>query len=294
MSAVQRRLFCFGLGFTAQALARRLIVDGWRIAGTSRNPKNAADGEIALFSFNRGQPLSDAAVAALAGATHVLASIPPDDIGDVGLDGYGDIIAAAAPAWIGYLSTTGVYGDRGGALVDENSSPRPISNRACRRLAAENAWVDFAAENNLPVQIFRLAGIYGPGRSALGRVRGGTAQRVDRPGQLFGRIHVDDIVKVVIAAMKKPFAGPVFNVCDDKPAEHANVIAYACELLGSDHLPLVPYEEAVKTMSPMAKSFWRDNRVVNNGRIKSELGVDLSYPTYREGLRAVLQVEEGI
>jgi nucleoside-diphosphate-sugar epimerase len=258
MPAAQRRLFCFGLGFTARALARRLIADGWRVAGTSRSPASAADGDNVVFPFIRGQPLSDAAVAALAGATHVLTSIPPDDTGDAALDECGDIIAAAAPAWIGYLSTTGVYGDWHGARVNEDTPPRPASGRARRRLAAEAAWTAFAAENDLPIQIFRLAGIYGPGRSALDRVRTGTAQRVDRPGQLFGRIHVDDIVNVLIAAMKKPRAGPVFNVGDDEPAEHAKVIAYASELLGSDQLPLVPYEEAVKTSasSPnLASSF---------------------------------------
>lgn len=292
MPAAQRRLFCFGLGFSARALARRLIADGWRVAGTSRSPSAPADGDMAVFPFQRGQSLNDTAVAALAGATHVLISIPPDGKGDAALDECGDIIAAAAPAWIGYLSTTGVYGDWDGAKVDETATPRPVSARARRRLAAENAWLQFAAENSLNVQVFRLAGIYGPGRSALDRVRKGTAQRIDRPGQLFGRVHVDDIANVLLAAMKAPRVGPVFNVSDDEPAAHEKVIAYACELLGAEHLPLVPYEEAAKTMSPMAQSFWHDNRIIDNGRLKSELGIELSYPTYREGLRAVLRAEE--
>ena len=290
MTIADPSLFCFGLGYSASALAARLLADGWRVAGTSRQaaPSPRADG-IAVFSFGRDRPLSADGTAALAEATHVLVSIPPDAAGDPVLDGCRAALAAARRlGWIGYLSTTGVYGDTGGAPVDEESPVAPTSPRGEWRVAAERGWLAFGDERGIPAQVFRLAGIYGPGRSAFDRLRAGQAQRIDRPGHRFSRIHVDDIAGVLQAALAKPRAGGCFNVADDEPAEPEKVIAFAAGLLGLPPPPLVAFDEAAKAMSPMALSFWQDNRVVTNRRLHDELGVSLAYPSYREGLAAIL------
>ena len=284
------RLFCFGLGFSARALAARLRGTEWRIAGTTRGEDRAAalraEG-IEAFVFDRVRPLEDPA-AALAGTTHLLASVPPDDHGDPVLDVHGaDIGGLGSLDWIGYLSTTGVYGDRGGGWVDEGSALEPTGARGRRRVAAEEAWCALHRDHGLPVHLFRLAGIYGPGRNALATVRGGTAKRIDKPGQVFSRIHVDDIAQVLEASMARPNPGRAYNVCDDDPAHPAEVIAHACGLLGQEPPPLVPFAEA--DLSPMARSFYRDNKRVSNRRIKDELGVDLAYPDYKAGLQALLE-----
>ncbi len=287
------RLFVFGLGYSARVFARRLRARGWRIAGTTRSPEAAtalrAVGIEALL-FDRDRPLIDPA-AALAGTTHLLAGIPPDQDGDPVLAAHGPEIAACASlAWAGYLSTTGVYGDRGGDWVDEDSALEPTSARATQRVTAEHAWLDLHGTHALPVHIFRLAGIYGPGRSALDQVRAGTARRVDKPGQVFSRIHVDDIATVLEASIARPHPGRAYNLCDDHPAPPAEVVAQACALLGREPPPLVPYEAA--GLSAMARSFYRDNKRVCNRRIKEELGVSLAFPDYQKGLKAILAAEE--
>ncbi len=277
-------LFCFGLGYSAGFLARALAGEGWRIAGTSRTGADGADG-FPLHRFSRGAPLADAA-AALAGTTHLLVSVPPDEAGDPVLAEHGgDIAALAGLRWIGYLSTTGVYGDRGGGWVDEASALQPSGERGRRRVAAEAGWLDLHRRHGLPVHVFRLAGIYGPGRSALETVREGRAQRIDKPGQVFSRIHVADIVETLRASMARPDPGAVYNVCDDDPAPPEAVIAYACQLLGVAPPPLVPLERAA--LSAMALSFWDDNKRVDNRRLKQDLGVRLRYPHYRDGLDAL-------
>ncbi len=277
-------LFCFGLGYSAGFLARDLAAEGWRIAGTSREGAAHAGG-VGMHRFSRGAPLADAA-AALAGTTHLLVSVPPDAAGDPVLAEHADdILALAGLRWVGYLSTTGVYGDRGGGWVDESSALTPSGERGRRRVAAESAWLDLHRRHGLPVHVFRLAGIYGPGRSALDTVRQGRAQRIDKPGQVFSRIHVADIVQVLRASMARPDPGAVYNVCDDDPAPPEAVIAYACRLLGLPPPPLVPFAEAA--LSPMARSFYDDNKRVANRRIKEELGVRLRYPGYRDGLDAL-------
>jgi nucleoside-diphosphate-sugar epimerase len=291
MASEPPRLFCFGIGYSAGVLARRLVAAGWSVAGTSQGAERRdaliAQG-IEAHLFDRGRPLADAADA-LAGATHLLSSVPPDADGDPVLDSCGPAIAALGGLrWVGYLSTTGVYGDTGGATVDESAPLAPTSQRGRRRVAAEAAWQALWRDRGLPVHVFRLAGIYGPGRSALDKVRDGSVQRIDKPGHAFGRIHVDDIAAVLTASMAKPDPGAVYNVCDDEPAPPAEVAAFACGLLGVAPPPVVPFAEAAETMSPMALSFWRDNRRVDNGRIKRDLGVRLAYPTYREGLGAIL------
>ena len=280
-----RRLFCFGLGYSARALAARLKPQGWTIAGTARSAEKVAalraEG-IAAFAFDRGEPLDDPAHA-LAGTTHLLSSVPPDADGDPVLDHHkADIAACAGLEWLGYLSTTGVYGDRDGGWVDEESDLLPTGTRGERRVAAERGWLDLPQ----PAHRFRLAGIYGPGRSALDTVRGGKAKRIDKPGQVFSRIHVEDIAQVLDCSIARPHPGRAYNVCDDEPAPPAEVIAFACDLLGVAPPPLIPFADA--ELSPMGRSFYRDNKRVSNQRIKDELGVRLAYPDYRSGLRALL------
>lgn len=285
------RLFCFGFGYSAKALAKRCLAGGWSVAGTARSPEKA-EKIRALgadpFVFGDGRPLENFA-ATLDGATHLLISAPPDRAGDPVLNAHGkDIGGLKNLAWVGYLSTTGVYGDTGGRAVDENSPLAPTSARSRQRVDAEAAWLRLHRDSGVPVHIFRLAGIYGPGRSALDQARNGSARRIDKPGHLFSRIHVDDIAGVLEASIAKPDPGAAYNVCDDEPAAPADVTAEACRLLGVAPPPLVPFDEAAKDMSEMAKSFWRDNRRVANARIKRDLGVRLLYPDYRAGLKAVL------
>ena len=277
-------LFVFGLGYSAGFLAHRLAAQGWRIAGTSREGGRGRDG-MALHRFTRGVPLADAA-AALAGATHLLLSIPPDAAGDPVLAEHAaDIARLPGLRWLGYLSTTGVYGDRGGGWVDETAALQPAGERGRRRVAAERGWLELGRAHRLPVHLFRLAGIYGPGRSALDAVRAGRAQRVDKPGQVFSRIHVADLVAVLRASMAAPNPGAVYNLADDDPAPPEAVIAYAATLLGVAPPPLVPFEKA--QLSVMAKSFYDDNKRVANRRIKEALGVRLRYPSYCDGLDAL-------
>ncbi len=289
-SEAPSRLFCFGLGYSAQALARRCRERGWQVAGTHRRaPGGPVMQGVERFVFERDQPLVDPA-AVLAGTTHLLASIPPDAAGDPVVDCHGaDIAALSGLVWLGYLSTTGVYGDRGGGRVDEDSPLLPTGERGRRRLVAERAWLDLGERHGLPVHIFRLAGIYGPGRNALETVKSGRAKRIDKPGQVFSRIHRDDIVQVLEASIAAPRPGRAYNLCDDHPAPPAEVIEHACHLLGLAPPPLVPFDQA--ELSPMARSFYRDNKQVSNQRIKQELGVELRYPDYKAGLAALLSGE---
>jgi uncharacterized protein YbjT (DUF2867 family) len=283
------KLFCFGLGYSAQALAGRLTGQGWAIAGTVRDSAKAArlSGEGYDVVRYAGPEDGAALPRPLAGTTHVLLSIPPEESGDPVLrDFSADLRELDGLGWIGYLSTVGVYGDHEGALVDEQSPPRHPSGRAKARLAAEAAWRDFGARLGVPTQIFRLAGIYGPGRSPLDRLKAGTAHRIVKPGQVFSRIHVADIAAVLEASMRKPRQGGVYNVADDEPAPPQDVVAYGAELLGMEPPPEIPFDQA--NLSPMARSFYADRRRIANALIKSELGVKLLYPTYRDGLRALL------
>ena len=287
-----RRLFCFGLGYTGLALARACLAEGWTVAGTcraaARRDALAAEG-IDAWLFDENNPLADAP-AALAGTTHLLASAPPGETGDGAASLHGGAIAATETLeWIGYLSTTGVYGDHSGGWVDEDSPLKPTSERAERRVAAENQWLDFWWNDGVPTQVFRLAGIYGPGRGPLAKVRAGTARRIVKPGQVFSRIHVEDIATVLEASIERPHPGAIYNVCDDEAAPPEDVIAHAAELLGVPVPAAEPFDEA--EMTPMARSFYAESKRVSNARIKSELGVKLACPTYREGLAALLAEE---
>jgi len=288
------RLFVFGLGFSALALARGLLAEGWRVAGTCRGAEKAAalaaEG-IETFRFDGEAPLADPA-AALAGTTHLLASVPPDRAGDPVLRAHAaEIAALESLRWIGYLSTTGVYGDHAGGWVDETTPVTPNTERGERRAEAERAWLALGRDGGPAVQLFRLAGIYGPGRNQLETVAAGTAKRILKPGQVFSRIHVEDIAAVLRASIARPNPGAAYNLCDDEPADPAEVVAFAAGLLGVEPPPPIPFEQA--ELSPMARSFYADSKRVSNRRIKEELGVALAYPSYREGLRALLQARRG-
>jgi nucleoside-diphosphate-sugar epimerase len=208
--------------------------------------------------------------------------VPPDEAGDPVLGRHAGDLAQLAPDWVGYLSTTGVYGDRAGGWVDETAALAPVGERGRRRIAAEAGWHALG----LKLHVFRLAGIYGPGRSALDTVRAGTARRIVKPGQWFSRIHVEDLAAVLAASIARPNPGAVYNVCDDEPAPPQDVIEHACRLLGRAPPPAIPFDQAV--LSPMARSFYDESKRVSNARIKTELGVRLRYPDYRAGLAALL------
>lgn len=298
-SSQAMRLFCFGFGYSAGALARSMQGAACRIGGTVRDAERMrslrAKG-VDAYAFDGAAPIADAAQA-LAGATHILVSAPPDANGDPVLRHHGADVAALVESspglrWVGYLSTTAVYGDHGGGWVDEDTPVAPTSERARRRVAAENAWLELQRAHRVPVHVFRLAGIYGPGRNAFLDVRSGDARRIRKPGQVFSRIHVDDIAAVLTASMARPNPGRIYNVCDDEPAPGSDVVLYACQLLGLDCPPEVAYEDAAPTMSDMARSFYADNKRVRNDRIKRELGVILRYPNYRAGLEALLAAGE--
>ncbi|GKY86608.1 SDR family oxidoreductase [Sinisalibacter aestuarii] len=283
-------MLIFGHGFSAQALTRLLLPQGWRVIGTTRSPEKAAalgaEGVEAMV-----WPGSDMG-AALADATHLLLSAAPDDAGDPVLAALADEIAANAAHldWVGYLSTTGVYGDHQGGWVDERTPLTPATRRGRQRVLAEGQWQALAEAAGLPLHIFRLAGIYGPGRGPFAKVRRGTARRIVKPNQVFSRIHVEDIAQVLAASIARPNPGAVYNVCDNEAAPPEDVLSHAAGLLG---LPLPPEEDyATAEMTPMARSFYAESKRVRNDRIREELGVTLRYPTYREGLAALLALEQ--
>lgn len=288
---MKNRIFCFGLGYATQALADNLASAGWRIAGTTRDPaarQAMIEKGWELHIFDGDRPLENFADA-LAGTTHLLSSVPPDAAGDPVIAAHGgDIAKLKGLQWAGYLSTTGVYGDRQGGNVDETSDRIPASERGRRRVVAEDAWLDLWKEFGIPVHIFRLAGIYGPGRNALETVRQGRARRIHRPGQVFGRIHLDDIVQTLMASIERPNPGAAYNLADDESAPPDEVIAHACELLGVDPPPLQEFDAVKDSLSPMALSFYGESKRVSNRRIKEELGVRLKWPTYREGLAGLI------
>jgi len=280
-------LFCFGFGYSAEALARRLSARTSALAGT-RTSLGAGPAPVgARLAEFKGDAASAEVRGLLAGTTHALISIPPDLEGDVVLRHFREDLAGLGDlAWVGYLSTVGVYGDWQGQWVDETSPTRPISERSLRRVQAERAWLDFGKATGKRVEVFRLAGIYGPGRSVIDTLRAGTARRIVKPGQVFNRIHVDDVARVLAAAIDRDTGHRIYNVSDDEPAPPQDVVAHAAELLGLPVPPEVAYEAA--GLAGMAASFWAESKRVGNARIKRDLGVELMYPTYREGLRALV------
>ncbi len=278
-AGMTKTLLCLGFGYTAQALAKRLLPRGWRVIGTAREP--VTDAGIPMFQWP-GEDIP------LEGVSHILHSIAPADQGDPVLAAMAARIAAAPDLrWFGYLSTTAVYGDQDGAWVDEETPPAPASLRGQWRVQAEQGW---QAVPGLPLHIFRLAGIYGPGRGPFAKLMSGKARRIIKPGQVFSRIHVDDIAQVLAASIAQPNPGAIYNVCDDVPVPPQDVLSYAAELLGLPMPPEVPFEEAA--MTPMARSFYSENKRVKNTRIQEELGVNLRYPDHRTGLKAVFEAED--
>ena len=286
-------LLGFGFGFSARALAARLDPADWRITGTATTEAGCEAIRQAGHSAARfdGQAPSAAVTAALATASHVVVSVPPGELGDPVLRHHGDGLSTAPHLrWIGYLSTVGIYGDHGGAWVDEATPPNPGSPRSQRRFAAEQAWLALpnGATQYAPrpyVGVFRLSGIYGRGRSAIDNLREGSARRIVKPGQVFNRVHVDDIAHVLATAMTRIPAHPIYNVTDDEPAPPQDVVAFAAQLLGLPVPPELPFSST--ELSPMARSFYGENKRVRNSRIKAEFRLTLQHPTYREGLAAI-------
>ncbi len=283
----QRHILCLGLGYSARAFVSRVRGPATDIAGTTRTDERADDlcrsgirGYV--FDGTRASPsLSDA----IRAATHILVSAAPGPDGDPFLARFErDVAHAERLEWIGYLSTVGVYGDHGGAAVDERALCVPTQERGAWRLEAEGRWSALGHRIGVPTGIFRLAGIYGPGRNPLKALAEGRARRIVKPGQVFNRIHVDDIAAVLEAAMERP-ASRIYNVADDEPAPPQDVVAFCADLMGVEPPPEIPFEEA--DLSPMARSFYGDVKRIVNRRIREELGVDLAYPTYREGMTAL-------
>lgn len=281
---MSKTLLTIGQGYTADALAARLAPKGWRLFGTTRTEERMDTVRARGVTPLLWPDVKDA----LARATHLLMCAAPSEGTDPFLAEFGSNMAELAPnlAWAGYLSTTGVYGDHAGAWVDEDTPLAPTTARGKARAAAEAAWQDIG----LPLHIFRLSGIYGPGKSALDRIRNGTAKRIIKEGQVFSRIHVEDIAQALEASMAQPSPGSVYNLADDDPAPPQDVIEYAAELLGTALPPAVPFDEA--ELSPMARSFYSESKRVRADRVKAELGIDLLYPDYRSGLEAILAAEQ--
>ena len=272
-------LLTLGHGYSAAALAARLIPQGWRVIGTAR------DGRAAELRAAGVEPLEypgDLAPA-LAQARHVLVTAAPNAGGDIFLQDQGAVLAAARLDWLGYLSTTAVYGDHQGGWVTEDTAPKPQSPRAVARVLAENQWL----ATGLPVHIFRLAGIYGPGRGPFAKLRDGTARQIIKENQIFSRIHVQDIAATLEASIARPRPGAIYNVCDNNPAPPQDVLTYAAQLLGLPPPPVVDYATAL--LPDMTRSFYAESKRVSNQRILSELRVNLGYPTYQDGLRIMLE-----
>lgn len=283
------QVFFFGMGYSAAATARALLEadPDVGLSGTVRSTARLADfaGDARAMHVFDGSAPGATVRAALGEATHVVVSTPPGEAGDPVLAHHrADLLAAPRLQWLCYYSTVGVYGDFDGAWIDETAACHPLNERSRQRLLAEQHWQAFAAERGIPLLILRLAGIYGPQRSTFDRLRDGTARRVVKPGQVFNRIHVDDIGRVTALAASRRLGG-TFNLADDEPAPPQDLIVYAAELAGAAPPPAVPFDEA--ELGPMARSFYADNKRISNAAIKQALGIELLYPTYREGLAAI-------
>jgi nucleoside-diphosphate-sugar epimerase len=288
-------LICFGLGYSAEHFVEEFGRKRFdRIVGTVRGAERTAalnahpSGRLNALIFDGSTATPDLR-SAIAEADAALVSVPPDEDGDPVLHACGDVLARAQRLRaVVYLSTIGVYGDRGGAWVNEETPPQPGAARSRERLAAEQAWLDFGARQNIAVAILRLAGIYGPGQNALVQIASGKARRIVKPGQVFNRIHVGDIAQAIDAAFARQASG-IVNVADDEPTPPADPIVFAAQLMRVEPPPEIPFAQAAPSMSAMALSFWQECRRARNDKLKRELGVRLRYPTYREGLRALFE-----
>ncbi|MEN2494979.1 MAG: hypothetical protein TECD_00890 [Hyphomicrobiaceae bacterium hypho_1] len=282
------RVLCFGLGYSASIFASICKTRGWYVSGTTRSEKKAhayssLGIEASVFNSNERSAFLDDTIAQ---ATHIVISIAPDCNGDPVLRHYAQQIAQSTTLfWIGYLSTVGVYGNHNGAWVDEDTAVNPVSERSFHRITAENAWLNLTKSTRKTLQVFRLSGIYGPGRSAIDKINSGSARRLIKPGQVFNRIHVFDIAETLLAGINKPQYSGIFNVTDDLPAPPQDVIAFAARLLGKPIPEGIPFDEA--NLSPMARSFYAENKRVRNFKIKKKLEVSLSYPSYKKGLVSI-------
>ncbi|MCU4181794.1 SDR family oxidoreductase [Bosea sp. BH3] len=286
-------ILILGLGYSAGFFARAALARGFAVTGTVRSAEKAErlsrDG-IRTLVFD-GVAVSSALETAVAEADAVLVSVQPTEDGDPALGPLKAALAAAPKLrWIGYLSTIGVYGNQGGAWIDETAPVEPSNARTRQRVAIEEGWLALGRESDKPVQIFRLSGIYGPGRNAIAKLRAGTATRLIKPGQVFNRIHVDDIAGVLMASLDKPRNGAIYNVTDDEPGPPQDVITFAAELTRQEPPPEIPFEQA--NLSPMAASFYGESKRVSNALVKRELGYAFRYPTYREALRALAAAGE--
>jgi nucleoside-diphosphate-sugar epimerase len=280
---VTQHLLIAGLGYSGTAVAKAAVAAGLRVTGTARQPGRVPPpAGVALVGF-------DDFARVLPEATHLLVTASPGEAGDPVLAAHGAAVRAASLTWVGYISTTGVYGDHGGGWVDEATPPTPTQDRTRRRVAAEQAWADLA--DGCAVDVLRAGGIYGPGRSVFDELRDGTARRTVKPGHAFSRVHRDDIAQAVLAAIRSATLRGlrIFNLVDDEPVESAVVVEYGARLLGIEPPPAVPFAEAEARMSPMARSFWSENRRVANAATKAALGIEWLYPSYREGLAAILR-----
>lgn len=288
------KLFVFGLGYSATYFARVQVARGHQVRGTVRSREKAtryAGTGILARMFNTGGR-DEEIESDIAECNALLISVPPGEGGDPVLRHFKEQIASARNLrWIGYLSTVGVYGDRNGGWVDEATPINPTSERSRRRAQAETEWLALTTASNAAVQIFRLAGIYGPGQNQLVQIARGTARRIIRPGQVFNRIHIEDIARVLDASIAKPRNGAIYNVTDDEPAPPQDVVSFAAQLCGAPPPPEVKIEDAA--LSDMGRSFYEENKRVRNHLIHDELGVSLAYPTYREGLAALNAAAEG-
>lgn len=291
-----KTILIFGLGYSARVLARQLKTEGWRVIGTARSTETCQELKklgYEAFRFNSEDIKgSDTNIIerAIDDASHILHSIPPTPSGDPLIKPFGVHFAKSQRLkWFGYLSTVGVYGDHKGAWVEEDDVLKATSQRGRARVAAEFAYLAMEAEHGLPVHVFRIAGIYGPGRGPLAKLKKGEARRIIKPGQVFNRIHVEDIALILQASMAHPHPGAIYNVADDEPAPPQDVISYTAKLAG---LP-VPEAELFSEaeMTEMGRSFYEENKRVSNRLIREELGVELKYPTYREGMAALLAQE---
>jgi nucleoside-diphosphate-sugar epimerase len=284
-------IFVFGLGYSAQVFARRAT--GFAVAGTTRTRERAArlrEGGINAFVFD-GQTYESGILEALSRASILLASAPPSETGDLALSAFAERIAAAPFERVIYLSTVGVYGGADGDWIDESALTLGDSPRAHWRILAESQWRNFSRRHGIPLDTLRLAGIYGPGRNPLVRLKEGAQRRIIKPGQVFNRIHVDDVAGVALKLIEAGGPGGVWNVADREPAPPQDVIVFAARLMGIEP----PQEELFESadLSPMARSFYADNRRISTEKLRRELGYAWSYPTYREGLTACYEAGDG-
>lgn len=292
----RNKLFCFGYGYVAEHLAAELLAsdEDWTIAGTTTDihkRRAMQDAGIKAYLFSEKMPFNDP-LYAMQGVTHILISTPPNHGGDIVFQTHArDILQIPTIEWIGLLSSTSVYGNRDGDWVDETSELRPTSERGSKRAKAEIQWLKMRRIAQIPINIFRLSGIYGPGRSAIETVMAGVTKRIHKEGHAFNRVHVNDIVQVLIASMHHPKPGDVFNLADDNPAPSHELIDYACELLGKPSPPLITFDDDLD-ISPMARSFYKDNKRVSNQKIKDKLGITLKHPDYKQGLDSIFHSKE--